>query len=395
MPREVDSLLRPSGAHRWMACPASPLLESEYDYTTSKYAAEGSAAHWLAEQCLNSNSSPKIYVGQTREFDGFTVEITADMADHVQKYIDYIEELGGDVAYYELELDLSAYLPNKGTTDAAKADFSRKHADIVDLKFGKGVMVYAEGNPQMKTYALGALEFFEVLGDIETVTVHIVQPRLNHIDTFTYYSDELLAFGNELIEAVDKVRAVRDATAYENSVAGDHCKFCAAKASCRRFHEQAAKTVAESFDDLSNFEVADDVAHVTGEELAHMLENLPLVKSWVTTVEEHAFGQLQRGEKIPGWKLVEGRSHRKWGCDEDDVLAALKSQRKLKVDEYAPRKVLSLAQLESLMGKTTFAEKLGDLVVKPTGKPALAPESDKRPAIAAVDQFDDVSGEAA
>lgn len=385
--RSPDAFLRPSGAYRWLNCPASPSREAEYEQTTSPYAEEGTAAHELAAECLNTGTMAVDYLGE--EFNGH--KVTTEMVHAVQRYLDYVNEQPGDLLV-EQKLDLSGVLPNDGTGDAIRLDYDTETIYINDLKYGSGVRVDAEDNPQLLTYAVGAVESYEWMGEFQRFELNIVQPRLDHIDTWVVSIDDVLAFRDVLRKGVAATRAENP-----EHVAGDHCRFCAARADCRAFAEYAVQTVASQFEDLTDFEIADPNT-LPPDTVNVLLSRLPMMRAFATALEERATAGLLDGTlQLADWKIVEGRANRRWR-DEDAVLEALKGNRKLKADDYAPRKLVTAPQLEKLVGKDMFNKKFADQVEKPKGKPTLAPAADKRPSVTPSDQFEDLDdnvGEAA
>jgi len=385
-------MFRPSGAGKFMGCVASAYQESAFNDKTSEYAREGSAAHELAERCLKGNVDAFEFVDTTIDLDdgGEPILVDAAMCDHINGYKRYVDEVIGCDLFVEHRLDLIGILPNNGTSDAVKIDFPLKHAYVIDLKYGAGVQVFAEGNKQLMLYALGVMQSFDYICEIEEFTLAIYQPRLDHIDEFTYYRDELLAFADEVRNAIDDANAVTDDDVVEKSTPGDHCTFCTAKQTCRKFHEVNAHDVSDDFEDLTKFKVRTTTTGVTPDEISYMLTKIKSVQSWLTTIEEYALDTLSTGGVIPGWKLVEGRSNRRW-TDVDDALSALKKQRTVNIDTYAPRKFITAPALEKIMGVKKFAKKFGDLITKPKGKPTIAPANDKREAIDVTADFEDLT----
>ncbi len=370
--------LSPSSAHRWLRCPASVRMEAPFPDTSSPYAAEGSVAHVLAEHSLCSGADADTYVGKTlscyRDYP-----VTSEMAAGVQAYLDLVRALPGanrTLPSLRVEARVS-YAPwvadGFGTADAVVFDAKTNTAAIVDLKFGKGVRVDAENNPQLMLYALGVLHEYSYLYYVEAFRLIIVQPRLDHVSEWTISRKDLLAFGEQAGERA-ALALSDDAPA---SPGEKQCRFCKAKAVCRALAEHNLKTAAEEFSDVTAPVAVKDTSRLDNDEIAALLPQLNMIAAWIKAVEAHAIRELEHGRDVPGYKLVAGRSIRKWR-DEAEAEARLRGAR-LKVADILPRKLLSPTQAETLLGKGHPL--LGELVVKPQGKPTLAVESDKRPAL--------------
>jgi len=379
-----DRMLRPSGAHRWMQCAASPGREAQIEEKPSSYAAEGTAAHALGEMVLTSGEDAIAFLATEINVplsDGTlaTYAVTTEMASAVQRYVDAVNDQPGQL-FVEHSLDLAGILPNNGTGDALRIDWDNNVCRINDLKYGQGVRVMAENNVQEMLYGLGALQSFETFGDIDTFELWIHQPRLDHVDVWELSRLELLLFKNNVIEAVERTRAE-----FPKYTAGDHCRFCRARDDCAALAAYSVATVTDQFDDLATFDI-NDPNKLSQDQVNELLNRIGPMRQWASALEERAMRELQDGTAdLPDWKIVEGRSNRKFR-DDVAVLDILKKSR-MSADTYAPRSVLSLGKLEKVMGKKLFHEKLGEQVVKPQGKPTLAPASDKKPSITATDKF--------
>src|SRR5690606_11631830 len=270
----------------------------------------------------------------------------------------------------ESRLDFSAWVPDGfGTGDAVIA--SDAGVDVVDLKYGRGVRVEAANNAQLRLYALGALRAYGALYDARRVRTTIVQPRLDHIDSEELDVDDLLRWAEEYV-------APRAKLAYAGEgefAAGEHCRFCRAAATCR--------ARAEVNLEISRYDFAPP-SELSLEEIADVLSRVDELVRWAGDVKDYAISQVRdHGAVIPGWKLVEGRSVRKY-VDEEKAAAALIAAG-LDAESVYQRKLRTITDLEKTVGKKRVAEVLGDLIVKPPGAPTLAPESDKRPAISTVE----------
>ena len=351
------ALLSPSASHRWIECPPSVRLTEFMEDKSSAYAAEGTLAHSIAEDKLNH------YLGNTKELPECE---DSSMDEYTDSYIAFVVEqmstLKGPIAFVEQRVDCSKYVPEcYGTCDALIVSDGILH--ICDLKYGTGVKVDAVGNDQLRIYALGALEMLSCLYNIGIVRMSIFQPRLSHSDTWEISVEELQKWADEVL-----VPAAKQAWNGEGEFkAGSHCQFCKAKAECR---ERAEANLALAVHDFT------DPALLTAEEIAEILGKVDNLTSWASDIKEFALAQALKGTHYEGWKLVEGRSNRKY-TDEKAVAGAVTSAG---FDPYE-HKVLGVTAMTRLLGKAKFDELLGGLIEKPQGKPTLVPKSDKRPAI--------------
>lgn len=366
---DVHALLSASSAERWINCPPSARLTENMPDTESPHAAEGTLAHSLAELKVRK----KFENMRKSEYDKRLGEIrknplyAPEMDGHTDTYLDCILKAAhgyNKVKPYvvaEKRLDYSAYAPGGfGTCDCAMLCKNDLH--IFDFKYGKGVPVSAEDNPQLKLYALGALAEYGFLYDIQSVILHIIQPRLDNISDFTIDVDALTAWGNSIRPAAE--------LAYKGEgefKCGDHCRFCKAKAICR------AK--AEDFFTLeASAELPKEL--LSDHEIGEILERASRLKNWVSEVEEYVLSELLSGKSVEGWKAVEGRSNRKI-TDIDNAFEVLKKEGYDEALLYE-RKPITLTELEKLVTKKKLEELIGSMIDKPRGKPTLAPESDKR-----------------
>lgn len=384
MAPKKHALLAASAAARWLNCTAAPHFEAQFPDSVSEYAVEGTLAHALAEcklrkRYLDTNPrSVAAKLSKLRKDERYNEE----METATDAYLDVVADqvMGYDSqpsVAVEVRVDLSSYVPESfGTCDCCI--IGGGVLSILDYKHGKGVPVSAEANPQIMLYALGALDRYRlVYGDtIHTVRMTIVQPRLGSTSTYTLTVEQLRAWG-------DGIRPIAQEafTGPGSFNPGDWCRFCRGKAQCRARADQY--TALEDFKDVQPATLSDA-------EIGELLERGKALTQWYKDLEAYASEALLQGKPIPGWKMVAGRSVRAWS-DQDAAFEAAKAAGYDEALLYE-RTPLSLSAIEKLMGKTTFAETLGSYVIKPPGKPTLAPESDKRPAYApAAADFEGVS----
>lgn len=371
--------LSPSSAHRWLHCAGSVTLEAGMPDEGSIFAAEGTAAHALAELCLRGEMQPTDMVG--KEVEGWVV--TKDMADHVADYVDYVLNIHGDNGetnlFIEQRVEFTEWVPDGfGTSDAIIVGDGLCH--VIDLKFGQGVKVSAYQNEQAMLYALGVWQTYGRLFTIDTFVLHIHMPRLDYVSEYTITVKDLLRWADKVVRPA-AAKAVAGSDAFEPSEKA--CRFCKARATCKALAKHNFEVAMGSFDNLD--EPLDPISPLllSVDDIAKLLPKMPMIKAWANDVEDHAHKTLASGGVVPGYKLVEARSNRQW-LDDDQAAAVLSDK------GYDPftKKVISPTQAEKLLGRTKAAE-ITDLVVKPRGKPSLAPDSDPRPAYGAgaVDLF--------
>lgn len=366
--------LSASGSHRWLNCPGSVNAENGISDRKSIHADYGSMAHELAELTLNQGGSAFDWEGK-RLVEWNAEPVEREMCAYVQEYVDYVKQLSG-VQMYEVQVDFSPWVPEGfGTSDTIAFVDNTLH--VVDLKYGKGVKVYAQDNPQGVLYALGALNDYGDFHDFDRVRITIVQPRLDHIDEWELSKSDLLKWGEWISQ-----RAEEALKPDAERVPGEkQCLWCKAKAKCPALEKMTHKVIAAEFDDLESLE---DPSTLSDKRLAEILGAKKLIESWLSAVEDYLKERAESGEHVEGFKLVAGRSIRQWG---DTAAAEQKLIELLDADAYE-RKLLSVAKAEKLLGKKRAAE-LSDLIIKPSGKPALVPESDPRKAInVSADDFD-------
>lgn len=394
--------LSPSGAHRWMACPGSAVLEAAFPDKGSAYAQEGTVAHELAAGHLLIGWNLAEYVDEDwhgEEPDGtkWKVRITQDMVDHVLDYAKLIREYAaGGTLLVEQRLGIGHVTGEpdaKGTSDAVIVRGSE--LIVADLKFGMGVKVDAEDNPQLQLYALGALNEFDMLGEFDRVTMVIHQPRLNHVSEWSIPVDQLRAFGEKVRDAaarVDEALSVADIGVASYLNPGEkQCRFCKAKATCPALRAELIEVVGDraTIEDFAEF-TPDKVDSQTGDNfLSIAMSKVGLVEDWCKAVRAEVERRLLAGQSVDGWKLVEGRRGNRAWSDETDVENLLKSFR-LKREEMYDYKLISPTKAEKLLKDTPKRwTKVLDLVTRSPGRPSVAPADDKRQEIAIQSVADD------
>ena len=357
----THALLSPSAAHRWMNCPPSACLEREFPSSSSEVAAEGTAAHALCEHKLRK----LLKLRSKRPHSDFEDDEMDRCSDD---YVSFVQEQMGEIpspmVLVEQRLDLTRYVPEAfGTADCIIVGGDRLH--IVDFKYGMGVLVEAEHNPQMMLYALGALELLDGIYDIQKISVSIFQPRRENVCTWSLPKEDLLRWARD--DLVEKARL-----AYAGGgeyCAGKWCTFCRAAVRCRARAEEKLRLAKEEFK---------YPPLITDEEIEDVLGEIPELIKWANAILAYATdAAVNHGKEWTGFKIVEGRSVRRYK-NEDDVAREAESAG---YTDIFDKKLISLTQMEKLMGKKAFTDILGGLIEKPPGKPTLVPVSDKRPAI--------------
>ena len=366
--------LSASGSDRWLTCAGSVAAEANIKEKPSGYAMEGTAGHELAELCLTKNREAISYLNQTLPESQWKVD--EDMAEHVQTYVDYVDQFKG-TRFIEQRVDFSKYVPEGfGTADAIVIDNDTMH--IIDLKFGKGIKVYADNNSQGKIYAIGALCDYGFLYDVTTVAIHIVQPRIDNISVWEISVKDLLIWADWV-----KDRAQLCSEPDAPRVASDKaCLFCKAKPICPELMALTESATLADFTDISVSPKSPD--KLSDRDLRFALENKKLIISWLDAVENLAFEKLSDGQDFPGFKLVHGRSSRSWA---DLQVATSVLVEELGDAAYSEPKLITVAQAEKTFGKKKVGL-LDGLVTKHEGKPTMVSESDNRQEISSGDISD-------
>ena len=359
------ALLSASSSKRWLNCPPSARLCAEVEDTTSEYAKEGTDAHTLCEYKVKTMLGIEMQdpTADLSYYDEEMERCANDYACYIMEGLEDIKAYCNDpLVLIEQRLDFSKYVPDGfGTGDCLIVADNTLY--IIDFKYGKGVEVDSEDNPQMMCYAIGALELFDRLYDIENVCMIIFQPRIENISVSNMSVTELYNWAENTLKPIAQL-------AYEGKgefKAGDHCQFCKIKASCRKRAEYNMELAKYDFE---------EPAELTDEEVSEILIKSGDLVSWVSDVKEYALNQAIQGKNYPNLKLVEGRSNRKYLNEEEAARAVIAAG----YDPYE-KKLLGITSMTSLLGKTKFNEVLGNLIYKPQGKPTLVLESDKRPAM--------------
>ena len=357
------ALLSASSAHRWIACPPSARLNEREPDTTSSAAKEGTIAHAFAEQKLRN------FLAKSRKkvncIDGEMDECTSNYRDYVVEIYHKEKRKTKDaLLLVEQKLDFSKWIPEGfGTADAVVIGDTTLH--VIDFKYGKGVPVHADDNPQLKLYGAGAMARYEMLYGFDKVQVHIYQPRIDMITEATYTIEELNAWA-------EHTAAPRAQLAYLGTgtlCAGEHCKFCKVKARCSAQRDLMLE--------IEERNARLDAMLLSNDEIATLLPRVDGVADWIKEVKEYALQQALEGVKFDGFKVVEGTSRRQI-VDPDGLAEKLIDDGFGPDKIYKPAELKTITSLEKLVGKKYFAELSKGYVEKPQGKPTLVPESDKR-----------------
>ena len=359
------AVLSASSSERWLNCPPSARLCEAYEDKGSDYAAEGTDAHTLCEYRLKQalGIPTEDPIENLSWYNEEMEECAAGYAAYVVELLETAKQTCSDpVVMIEQRVDFSRWVQEGfGTADCIL--IADGVLNIVDYKHGKGVEVSAEGNTQLSLYSLGALEIFDGIYDIDRVCVHIFQPRKSNVVSSMMDKADLYQWADT--ELTEKAQL-----AYEGQGSfscGEWCRFCKAKAECR---ERAEANLALARYEFQSPALLDD------EEIADILGKVDALTAWASDVKEYALQQAISGKEWIGWKLVEGRSNRKYTSE----AAVATTVEGAGFDPYE-RKVLGVTAMQKMLGKTRFEELLAPYIEKPQGKPTLVPESDKRPAM--------------
>lgn len=370
---KVHSILSPSGSHRWLNCTPSAMLEQEFENKTTEAAEEGTAAHAFCEHKLRKS----LKLRSKRPVSDYDSD---EMQECTDAYVDFVNEqleiakqrCNDPLILVEEKVDFSRYVPDGfGTADCLIISDDELH--IVDFKYGQGVLVDAFDNPQMKCYALGALETYGNLYDITNVSMSIFQPRRENVSTWKTTVKELKDWAEKVLKPKAEL-ALKGEGEYR---CGEWCRFCRAAVRCRARAEEKLRLAEDEFK-LPPL--------ISDAEIEEILKVIPDLTKWATDIQNYTLDMvLNHGKEWSGFKVVEGRSVRKYK-DEDAVIEKAKENGYTDIFKSS---LITLTEMQKLMGKKKFEELLGDLIIKPKGKPTLVPIADKRPAI----KLEDVKNE--
>jgi len=382
--QRAHALLGASKAAQWINCPPSARAQDDIPDKRSEYADEGTLAHELSEIKLRRNLLP-CNSKERKKLEVALAKIHADsrygpeMENAVNDYVEIVQERfmaakarsSDAVILLEDRLDFTEWVPQGyGTGDVVL--IADGVLEVIDLKYGKGVPVSAFNNYQIRLYGLGAWSGYNYLYSIKEVQMTIVQPRLDSVSTDIMPIEDLVEWAETVVGPAALLAYAGDG----EFKAGEHCRWCKIKGDCRARADENMKALAYEFK---------DPVRMTPEEVGSILFIASQLKTWATDVEDHAFDQAKNGVKIPLWKLVEGRSNR--AITDKDVAWKTLEEAKLEADKYLkPRELLGIGELEKRIGKKELASLLDGLIVKPSGKPVLVPETDKRPELNSIDE---------
>jgi len=379
----AHAFLSPSAAHRWLACTAAPKYEQQFPDGESTYTKEGTLAHKVAELKLRKYAIEPMSM---RAYHTRLNKLKKDplwkneMDDHTETYLDYIKKI---MLQYptqphvvaEKKLDLSKYAAECfGTADCLILSGDTIH--VIDFKYGQGVPVDAKENPQMRLYALGALEAYQIIYNFKKVSMAIVQPRINNISEYEQSVESLVEWGKNTV-------ANAAAAAFQGGTfqPGEHCRFCKGKMQCKARNEYYAgmkKLVDEN----------KDATQITMKRLSQYIPIANELKKWADDITAYALTCCLDGKEVPGYKAVEGKGHREF-TDQDAAFKVLIANKYNEAILYE-RVPLSLAQAEKVVGPKLFGDLVGKYIFKAPGKPALALASDARPAISNIVKAKDI-----
>ena len=373
----AHALLSASSSHRWLACPPSAVAAEAYPEQDTEFTREGTLAHEVAEAIAGNNRG---------RFDALleTEGVTGEMVDCAESYLSYIQEQmtsNDAIVLLERRVDFSHWVPDGfGTCDCIIIQNDPVFEDtkvltIIDYKYGQGVPVSAKDNPQLKLYALGALNDYGFAFNADVVEMHIFQPRINNVSTERINVSDLIAWADNIVKPTAE-KAAKGKGGYHE---GSHCTFCPHAGRCRKL-SSACKEFVETHD----LRVA--VPVLTPFELAEVLQMEPLITLWLRRIKTQALETMLNGAEVPGWKVVEGREgNRKW-TDELVVLDRLDAMG-IDREDITETKLLSPAKMVKAIGKKSL-ENLADLIDRAPGSPTIVPETDKRPAYSRADDFE-------
>ncbi len=388
----------PSSAKRWTNCSGSVAATKNLPEKPSKYAAEGTLAHSIAERCRDDGCTAEKMLGEKHVVDGFEFTVEQEMVDGVNVFLEYVRDLGGDW-HNELRVHYTEWVSDGfGTSDHIAIKDGIVH--VVDLKYGEGVLITAKDDPQVILYALGFLHDFGYLypkNSLVKFKVHIVQPRLNHIDTWEFDRVQLMTWVRDVL------RPAVAATESDNApfAAGEWCQFCKLRPNCTTRAEWMTSKFMQDIEDLSGLDekiaalpditMPSQSITLTNDQVAELLKHKAKMIVWLEDLNKYALNEIREGRPVGDWKLVAGKSARVFTESEEDVVASLELEGFSKDKLYTKPALLSVAQIEEkVTGKKN--ETFKSLYKKVEGAPVLAPGKDKRPSIVvdALTEFDNL-----
>jgi len=367
--------LSPSSSSRWLTCTSSVEASDKYENKSGSAAVWGTNVHFLGELLLNDKV---IEIGDVHTEQGVTFQVDAEMLQCAEEYADYVNSFidKNSVVLIEEQFDLSEISKGQfGTSDATV--LNGNHLHVMDLKTGHGT-VKAESNTQLMLYAIGAVGELEDIYDIDMITLHIVQTRAGHIDTWELHYEDLMKFK---AYAQGQAKAIIDGKT-EFSPTQKACQWCLHQTNCEALKSHVENTVKGAFDNLEDIDGQADL--IDTNHIKKILDNKDLIVAFIKAVEARSLELLQEGNEIDGYKLVEAKTNRKW-VDEDEVAKYL--NRKVKAEDLWVKKLIPMTKILKMRPDD---KKLQGMLIKPEGKPVVAKLDDKRPAITKVaDEFEE------
>lgn len=378
---KAHAVLSASSSHKWLICTPSARLEEKFPNKTSEYMAEGTLAHEIAEFKVRAYFlDPMPKTTYTRRLNKFKKEenFENEMLAHTDTYLEFIkgEAMQTNTKPFiavEQRVDFSKYVPDGfGTADCIL--ISGDTLQVIDFKYGKGVKVEAQDNPQMKLYALGVLAQYGIFYNIKYIKMSIVQPRIDNISSYEIPVEPLLEWGEKIVVP----QAQKAFMGLGDYVQGEHCRFCRAKGACEFRAKENMKVIEE---------IQEQTGVLSNSDIGEMLTKTDGIEQWIKDLRGYALETILKGEDIPGWKAVEGKSNRKI-TDVDKAFEILEANGFDQAILYE-RKPITLTELEKVVGKTKLTETIGSFIEKPKGAPTLAKESDKRESfrVSAAEEF--------